>query len=332
MPPQLDRSDLRLVQAIAQAGRLSAAGQALGLAPSVVTKRLAALEARLGAALFERSTRQLALTTDGRLLLAQAHSLLAQFDALEADLLERRRQVVGPVQIAATFGFGRTWVAPVLARLQADHPGLRVHLHLCDHLSDLTRAGLDAAVWLWPVPPEHAHHWTASRLASNQRVVVGAPAYLRRHGLPLQPADLLAHRCLLALENTPPTDPGRTPQAARQTWVLQRSQGPQRLVERIEASGPLTSNSGETVRDWCLAGHGLMLRSQWDVAPLVRQGALQTVLPGWAMTDADVQWLQPRQSRSPRRLRVVRDALAQAFVAAPWGGIDDSPTRPGERS
>ena len=99
-------------------------------------------------------------------------------------------------------------------------------------------------------------------------------------------------------------------------------------------SGPLSGNSGELVRDWCLAGHGIMLRSLWDVAEPLARGALVRVLPDWAMHDADVHWLAPYRAHMPLRLRLLQEFLAQRFASAPWNGVIPSPGQaepPGSR-
>lgn len=310
----MDTQDLELVLAILQRGSLRAAGESLGLSPPVVTKRLAALEARLGHRLFQRSTRRVTPTAEGRLVCEHADRLLAGHRALQADLAERRQELAGPLRLASTFGFGRLWLGPALADFRREHPGVSVRLDLREALPDLESEGFDAAVWLWRAPRARAAHWSARRLAVNRRVLVAAPAYLRWRGTPDTPEALAGHDCLRVHENAPLAD----------HWTLERAGERQRLVVRV--SGPLASNSGELVRDWCLAGQGIMLRSLWDVAPHLRSGALVQVLPEWSMDDADVHWITPWQARPPRRLRVLADHLARRFRPEPW--LDRRPSEP----
>jgi LysR family transcriptional activator of dmlA len=103
-----------------------------------------------------------------------------------------------------------------------------------------------------------------------------------------------------------------------------------RTALRVLVSGPLSSNSGEVVRDWCLAGRGIMLRSLWDIAPDLASGRLVRVLPAWAMVDADIHWLAPFRPQVPRRIRLLVDFLAEQFRTEPWKAISRS-APPGSR-
>ncbi len=306
----MDRNDLSLVLAIRDFASLSAAAGSLGIAPPAATKRLAALEARLGARLFLRTTRRVSPTPEGEAVCDRAIALLQGFDALEAELRERQTEPTGVIRLAATFGFGRLWLAPALAAFQERHPRLSVELQLTEHLPDLAQQGYDGAVWLWSVQGRQAAQWVARRLARNQRVLVAAPAYQKRYGLPLDLQALQQHACLTVREN------GTTPGQRFDTWQLhkERDKPPVRVVVR----GPLSSNSGETVRDWCLAGRGIMLRSLWDIAPQLASGQLVRVLPAWSMADADIHWLAPYRPQVPRRIRLLIDFLATQFRDAPW--------------
>ncbi|RYY81669.1 MAG: LysR family transcriptional regulator, partial [Comamonadaceae bacterium] len=173
----MERADLELVLRVRDSGSLAAAAAALGVVPSVVTKRLAALESRLGLRLFERTTRRLVLTREGETVCAHAQALLGGFASLEAELRERQTGLHGSIRLAATFGFGRRWLGPVLADFQRAHPGVQIELHLGERLPELAADGYDGAVWLWSLPPRHRADWVTRRLARNQRVLVAAPAY-----------------------------------------------------------------------------------------------------------------------------------------------------------
>ncbi|MBS3998281.1 MAG: LysR family transcriptional regulator, partial [Hydrogenophaga sp.] len=109
-------------------------------------------------------------------------------------------------------------------------------------------------------------------------------------------------------------------------WRLQRSG--EAAVQHVAVRGSLSSNSGELVRDWCLAGHGIMLRSLWDIAPQLASGALVRVLPEHVMVDADIHWLAPYRAQAPRRIRLLVDFLASAFAEEPWKLSPSSPAAP----
>jgi LysR family transcriptional activator of dmlA len=296
--------------AIRDRGSLAGAAGALGVVPSVVTKRLGALEARLGQRLFERTTRRLSLTAEGEAVCAHAERLLDGFAALEAELNERQNEPSGALRIAATFGFGRRWLGPALAQFGGRYPALQIELQLAERLPDLGAEGYDGAVWLWSAPTRHAADWVTRRLARNQRVLAASPAYLRRRGTPTDAAALAGHDCLVVHEND------ASPARRFDVWTLNDAKD--RSSSRVQVSGPLSSNSGEMVRDWCLDGRGIVLRSLWDIAPQLASGELVHVLPRLSMPDADIQWIAPWRPKTPRRVRLLVDFLAEQFRREPW--------------
>jgi len=262
--------------------------------------------------LFQRTTRRVSPTTEGHALCERAAELLNRFVALEDELRERQSEPSGLVRIACSFGFGRLWLGPLLAEFQARYPAVRVDLQLSEQLPDLANEGFDAAIWLWHPPAHIAAEWISRKLATNQRVLVASPLYLKTHGKPQTPEDLATHACLVVRENG-----GETGQGQRfDHWRL--SQKGQTRALHIAVQGPLSSNSGEMVRDWCLAGRGIMLRSLWDIAPQLTSGQLVRVLPDCAMHDADVHWLAPYRAQMPLRLRLLQDFLAVRFREEPW--------------
>ena len=306
MEKLLDRNDLELLLAVRAHPSLAATAAAIGVVPSVITKKLAAVEARLGFRLFQRTTRRIVVTAEGEALCNRAAELLQAFSQLEADLHERRSEPSGVIRLAATFGFGRLWLGPALAEFQARHPLLQVQLQLTEQLPDLAVEGYDGAVWLWSVQGRRASEWVGRRLARNQRVLVAAPSYLRLRGTPQAPEELAQHDCLTVRESEQRFD----------IWALRRER--HKAEVRVRVQGPLSSNSGELVRDWCLAGRGIMLRSLWDIAPQLATGQLVQVLPGYAMLDADIHWLAPQRAQTPKRVRLLIDFLVDRFKGEPW--------------
>jgi LysR family transcriptional regulator, transcriptional activator for dmlA len=315
----IDRADLNLLLHIQREGSLAGASRALELAPPVVSKRLAALEARLGARLLHRTTRRLQLTAEGEAFVEHAAVLAEGFARLEETLSDRRNDARGLLRVTSSFGFGRVCLAPVLAGFQALHPGIEIQLHLTEHLPDLSSGRFDAAVWLRR--PEAASLVTR-KLAHNRRVVVAAPSYLRQHGTPQAPEDLTQHRCLVVREfDASPASWALQPVQATASGTASSNRRRSGVPRNIKVSGPLSSNHGEVVREWALQGHGLMLRSLWDVFAHLRRRELVQVLPGWAMLDADLHLvLPPRDLRlaTPKRLRLLQEHLVAAFAQVPW--------------
>lgn len=311
----MERNDLELVLAVQAQGSLAKAAQALRLTPPVVTKRLAALEAQLGVRLFQRTTRRVSPTTEGHALCERAREILQAFTDAENTLREQQHQPTGRIRLVSSFGFGRLWVGPALSDFQRLYPGVQVELQLTEQLPRLASEGFDAAVWLWNPPASVAAEWVVRKLAPNQRVLVAAPTHVQAQGQPERLEDLGQHQCLVVRENGGDTGQG---QRFDQWWL---SRAPQGKRTPVTVSGPLSSNSGELVRDWCLAGHGIMLRSLWDVAEHLASGALVRVLPEWAMHDADVHWLAPYRAQMPLRLRLLQEFLVQRLAGAPWNSL-----------
>ncbi|MEO6319895.1 MAG: LysR family transcriptional regulator [Polaromonas sp.] len=315
----MERSDLELVVAVRDHGSLAAAARSLDVAAPVVTKRLAALEARLGQRLFQRTTRRVSPTAEGETLCARAVVLLQGFSALEAELQERKAEPTGLIRLAATFGFGRLWLGPALAKFQERYPRIDIQLQLTEQLPDLAGEGFDGAIWLWSVQGRQAAQWVSRRLARNQRVLVATPGYLLQQGGPTSLEALRDHTCLIVREN------GNAQNQQFDTWTLHK--GSNKLPERVRIQGPLSSNSGELVRDWCMDGRGIMLRSLWDIAPWLASGQLVRVLADYAMPDADIHWLAPYRKDSHRRIRLLIDFLVAQFQDSPWKTMPPAASR-----
>ncbi|WP_309683008.1 LysR family transcriptional regulator [Polaromonas sp.] len=309
----MNRSDLELVLAVRDHGSLAGAARSLDLAAPAVTKRLAALEAKLGQRLFQRTTRRVSPTAEGETVCERALVLLQGFTALEAELQERKSEPTGLIRLAATFGFGRLWLGPALASFQERYPRIELQLHLTEQLPDLAVDGFDGAVWLWSAQGRRAAQWVSRRLARNQRVLVAAPRYLQQRGAPSSLESLQEHTCLIVREN------GNAAGQRFDVWPLHREKDRALSAPvRVRVQGPLSSNSGELVRDWCLEGRGIMLRSLWDIAPQLAAGQLVRVLPAYCMPDADIHWLAPYRKDSPRRIRLLIDFLLAQFQREPW--------------
>ncbi|WP_018411349.1 LysR family transcriptional regulator [Methyloversatilis thermotolerans] len=295
-----DAADLHFFSVLARQSSLAAAAQELGLTPPAVSRRLAALEARLGVRLLNRTTRRMSLTAEGERYLEDGERILRDIDALERSLAASRDIPRGLLRINAGFGFGRRHLAPAISAFATRWPEVDIILHLSDRPLDLEAHGMDLGIRFGPPPDSHVH---ARRIAHNRRLLCAAPAYANVHGLPDTPADLRHHRCIVIRENTD----------AFNTWGL--SDGARDV--RVKVRGPLAVNHGEIAVDWALAGHGILLRSEWDIAPLLRDGRLLHVLPGWSGTAADIHAVWPPHHRLSARVRAFVDFLAGRFADFP---------------
>src|SRR5664279_6383261 len=190
----LDRlTGLEVFAKVADAGSLSAAGRALGMSQTMVTKHIAALEARLGVKLFHRNTRRLSITEAGRNYLEASERILADIEAAEAAVTADRVEARGLLRLNAPVAFGARQIAPLLSEFAQRHPQVTVELGLNDRLVDLAEEGWDLAIRIGNLSDSSL---IARRIAPCRIVVCAAPSYLKTHGTPLTVASLAEHNCL----------------------------------------------------------------------------------------------------------------------------------------
>ncbi|QEL65219.1 LysR family transcriptional regulator, transcriptional activator for dmlA [Oryzomicrobium terrae] len=282
--PQLD--DLRLFCEVVRGGSLAAAAAALSASPSYVSKRLGILEQQLGVRLLHRTTRRLAVTEDGETVLRWARRLLADAEEMALEVKASRAEPEGLLRITASFGFGRCHVAPVVSEFAARHSQVEVRLDILDRPIDPVIEQVDVDVRLGgPLEP----HLVAQKVADNHRVLCASPAYLAAHGMPQRLADLARHRCLVIRERD-------------HVFGIWRLAGPGG-EETVKVRGTLSANNGEIVHRWALDGHGIMLRSRWDVDTELAGGQLIQVLPAYRQ-QADIWAVMPYRPAQPPKVRL----------------------------
>lgn len=290
-----DLNELRTFQRIAARGSLSAAARDLGVGPAVVSKRLTALERRAGHRLVHRTTRRLSLTEEGLALREHVERMLEALEAAEARLAGGQETPQGLLRVAAPISFGRIHIAPLCAELAAEFPKLDIDLRLDDRLLDMIEARVDVAVRIGqPQDSSCILH----RLVDNFRVVAAAPSYLQRRGRPRTPEDLAEHDLLRFDDPTVP-------------WRLE---GPDGAVVEVEARPRLRADSGDAVRDWGLAGAGVMMKSLIDICPEIRAGRLERLLPDWRSARTPVYALTPTNRHTPPKARVFLDRLQRRLT------------------
>ncbi len=289
--------DLSFFQEIVKQGSLSAAARELGVTPASVSKRLAKIEENLGVALVRRTTRRLSLTDEGELFLANARRILTELEEMEQQVAQNRLAPKGLLRVNAPMGFGRSYITPVVSRFVKRYPEVEVQLQLTDHPLSLVDDTFEIGIRFGEIPDARL---IARRIAPNRRLVCAAPSYLNAHGVPRVPHDLVRHNCIVLRQN----------ETAYGLWRF--SKGKQ--TETVKVRGTLSSNDGEVALNWVLAGHGLMLRSEWDIARYVRTGRLVILLEDYATEPADIFAVySERQARSPR-VRAFTDFLVKSFT------------------
>ena len=289
-------SDLAFFTLLLKQGSLTATAQQLGVTPPAVSKRLAAIERRLGVRLLHRTTRRIGLTPEGETYLVDGARVLEDLETLERTVAGSRALPKGLMRVSATLGFGRRHIAPALSAFARRYPDVQVQLQLSDRPVHLVEQGFDLQIRFGELPDVRL---TARLLARNRRVLCASPAYLRRAGMPAAPRDLAQHACLFIRESDETF--GR--------WQLQSGA----KSETVKVRGPLASNDGECVLGWAVDGHGILMRSLWEAAPLIRARKLKPVLPDWRLPPADIYAVFPSRNHLTAKTRALVDHLLKVF-------------------
>lgn len=278
-------------------GSLSAAARAEGVAPAMISRRLDALEERLGVKLLQRSTRRLALTDEGTAFLEDCQRILADLENAETAVSERSARATGHLSISAPAGFGRWHVAPLLPSFLAEHRALTLTLSLNDRVVDLIGEGIDVAIRIAAMSDSNL---VGVKLADNRRVVVASPDYLKRQGTPRTLADLARHNCLAISSD-----------GSQRGWTFR--QGGKNITLKVE--GNMECNDGEVLHHWALAGKGLAWRSMWEVGGEIESGKLVSVLDEYAAPGNDIYAVFAQRRHLPLRIRAYVDFLRRAYAA-----------------
>jgi LysR family transcriptional activator of dmlA len=287
--------DLRVFTVVARKSSFTAAADELGTSAAYITKRIRILEQDLATRLLHRTTRRVTVTEEGERVYHWAQRVLDDIDHLMQEVSVTRRVPRGLLRVSSSFGFGRNLVAPAISQLVERYPTLAVRFEVFDRLVDVASEGFDLDV---RVGDEIAPHLIARRLASNHRVLCAAPAYLERKGVPRTLADLSNHDCLVIKERDHPFG----------VWKL----GTANSERTVKVTGPLSTNNGEIAVCWAIDGRGIVLRSLWDVGPLLRTGQLKQVLPGHRQ-EANVWAVYPSRLTTSAKVRVAVEFLEEYF-------------------
>lgn len=294
--PQLD--DLCLFCVVARHRSFAETARELGVSKAVVSKRIALLEAAVQERLFHRTTRNVSLTGQGEIVHQWAQRILEDVDLMGEAISREKAAPSGLLRICSSTGFGRSRLAPALSEMARRFPQLEIQVELFDRLVDLVEEGFQLDIRIGHVREGNV---IKRRIARNRRVLCASPTYLERCGTPRSLVDLQAHRCIPIRERD--QDFGR--------WELD---GPDGRVA-IKVSGPLSANNGEIVRQWAIDGHGIILRSTWDVCREIEAGALVPVLPRY-FQQADVWAVYPSRLSVSAKVKVCVEFLEQWFDQA----------------
>jgi len=292
-----DFEGLAIFAKVVELRSFAAAATELALSRATVSKAVTRLEARLGARLFNRTSRRLALTDAGQKLSARAARLLLDGEAAESEALAQSVAPRGLVRLAVPMSFGLKAVAPILPEFLAAYPDVAVDLHLGDAMVDLIGEGFDAGLRIASLPDSSL---IARRLCAMPRYTVAAPDYLKRHGRPTHPMHLAQHKCLgYAYLSTP------------DVWRYTNAAGEQASVR---PAGPLRVNNGEALMPALLAGLGIADLPDFIVGDAIAAGEVEVILKGWKQPEGAVHLVTPPGGPRPARVEALADFLIKHFA------------------
>ena len=284
---------------VVESGSFSAVARETSTTQSGVSKQVAALERQLGAQLLSRTTRSLALTEAGERYFAQARRLVAEIAEAESELRQGEQQLNGWLRVAASVGYGRLKLMPLVKTFLAAHPNVKIDLKLNDGFIDLVEGGIDVAIRIGELADSSL---IASRIGTTKRVLIASSAYLNSlpKGLkvPREPQDLLQHNCIVYSEL-----------ATQNAWTF--TAGPHASEDNgsqvtILSQGNLQTNSSEVIRASVLSGMGIGYSPTWLFEDVIESGDLQILLPDWLTPALPIHIVSPPQRR--------QSAKVQAFV------------------
>jgi DNA-binding transcriptional LysR family regulator len=290
--------DLEIFVRTVETGSLSATARALGMTPAAASATLKRLEAELGVELLVRSTRKLKLSAHGELFLAQCKPALQALQQAKLALTQGPAEIEGPLKLSMPSDLGRNVLVPLLDDFQRQHPGIELRLQLSDRLANVFSEPVDAAI-RYGVPPDS--DLVALPLLSNaRRVLCAAPAYLKQHGLPHTPQELVDHNCLCFMLGDKVHD----------RWEFISPLG-KKLNVRVRATQ--VANDGDVVRRWALLGRGIAYKAQLDVAADIQSGNLEVLCNDWQTEPSPLYLVVPNRNQYSPTLKRLREFLVQCF-------------------
>ncbi len=294
---------------VVEAGSFSAVARELNSTQSAISKQVAALEAALDARLLTRTTRSLSLTEEGARYFEQARRLVAEVAEAEGAVRSAEQALTGWLRVAASVGYGRLRVMPLVQSFLAKHKRVRIDLRLSDGFIDLIEQGIDIAVRLGELPDSGL---VARRVATTPRWLIAHRDYLRRlpkgMRVPRSPGDLLQHNCIVYTELQ-----------WRGAWKFTAGPGaaePVGSVRTVRVQGNFQTNSSEVIRASVLAGMGIAFSPHWLFEEELASGAVLHLLPDWEAAAIPIHLVSPPERRQSAKVRAFAEHIAQALTRA----------------
>lgn len=295
--PSSAPSEMQFFSTLIRYGSFSATARELNVTTPAISKRLSLMEARLGVQLLVRTTRRISLTPEGEIYLEHSRRILADIDDMEKLVTRAVAAPKGLLRVNATLGFGRSNIAPLISQFAKRHPEVQFQLQLTVNPPPLSEDTCDVCIRFGEPPDARV---IARRIASNRRLLCASPAYLARHAAPQVPNDLTRHNCVGI----------RQGDEAYGIWHLTSA----KRTETVKVRGSLSTNDGEIAVNWALAGHGILMRAEWDIAKYLKSGRLRQVLENWQTPPADIYAVYPQRHHTAARVRAFVDYIVDAFA------------------
>lgn len=287
-------NQLKIFVRVYELGNMSAAARDQRVSAAVASSRIAELENHLRVRLFNRTTRSLQATEQGRLFYEGANAILNAITDAEATVAEHTKSPRGSIFVAAPLGVGRRLIAPAVPDFKSEYPEIDVRLRLSDRSIDLTEEGLDVEFFLGV--PEDSNHRVRT-VAECERVLCASPSYIERKGLPKSARDLIndKHDCLML----------RYPGVKEFQWLLNTADGPKRFA----VTGSYESDDGGVLTDWALQGHGIINKPIFQVSEHLKSGELVVVAEETPPTSVFLGCLYPHKKHQDPKIRLLIDYM-----------------------
>lgn len=286
---------------VAEVGSFARAAAELSLSQATVSKAVTRLEARMKTMLFHRTSRNMTLTESGYCALERASRILAEGEAIEAEVMEQSSSLRGLIRVSAPMSFGIARLAPILPDFMQAHPDVTLDVQFDDKQVDLVAERFDMAVRIANLVDSSL---LARRLCRVRLLLVGSPAYFERHGRPQHPTDLANHKALQYAYSR-----------AGLTWRFRHEQDGE-VTQPMPTN--LHVNNAEALAPALLAGHGLALQPEFLIWPDLESGVLETVMHDWEVEPIALHIVTPPGRNRPARVQALIEHLADRFTQEPW--------------
>ncbi|UUP16962.1 LysR family transcriptional regulator [Nitratireductor thuwali] len=281
---------------VVELGNLSAAGRDMRISPAVASNRVKELEKYLGVRLFNRTTRQLMPTEQGRVFYEGAKKVLEAVSEAEASVAALSGQPRGIIRMTAPLGLGRRMIASGIPEFRDRYPDIEVRLRLSDHEVDMMKEGIDVAFKLGLLEDSSLR---MRGIMDCERVLAASPEYLARRGTPERPEQLVedGHDCLML----------RFPGLREYFWTLQTPEGPR----KFEVRGPFDTDDGDVITGWALSGRGIINKPRFEIEPFLRDWRLKVVLPETPPVPIKLAAVYPHKKYQDPKVRLLVDFMAE---------------------